>query len=113
MAEAGIDVAIYSSGSVLAQRRLFESTPDGDLTGLISAFFDTAVGPKASQDSYVRIARALGHAPPQILFISDVTFELAAARAAGCQVLLSIRPGNPRQPDAAHFPSTTAGLGEI
>ncbi len=108
--EAGIDVAIYSSGSVLAQRRLFESTPDGDLTGLITAFFDTAVGPKTSRDSYERIARALGHEPSQILFISDVTAELAAARAAGFRVLLSERPGNPPQPDAVQFESMGDGL---
>ena len=43
----GIDVAIYSSGSELAQRRLFESIEDGDLTPFIAAFFDTAVGAKA------------------------------------------------------------------
>jgi enolase-phosphatase E1 len=111
--EAGIDVAIYSSGSVLAQRRLFESTPDGDLTGLIRAFFDTAVGPKTSQESYGRIARALGHEPSQLLFLSDVTAELAAARAAGFQVVLSVRPGNPPQPDAAHFESRVNGLDGI
>jgi enolase-phosphatase E1 len=103
--QAGLDVAIYSSGSVLAQRRLFESTPDGNLTGLITAFFDTAAGPKTSRDSYVRIAQALGHEPSQILFISDVTAELAAARAAGYQVRLSVRPGNPPQPGAAQFES--------
>jgi enolase-phosphatase E1 len=111
--ERGIDVAIYSSGSVLAQRRLFESTPAGDLTGLIRAFFDTAVGPKTSSGSYVRIAQALGHEPSRILFISDVTAELAAARAAGLQVRLSVRPGNPPQPDAAAFEVLRGGLDGI
>ena len=33
---AGLRVAIYSSGSELAQRRLFESTEHGDLTPLLS-----------------------------------------------------------------------------
>ena len=100
---SGIDVAIYSSGSELAQRRLFESIEDGDLTPFITAFFDTAVGPKQSAESYANIARALGRDPAGILFVSDVTAELAAARAAGMQVLLSIRPGNGAQPEAGHF----------
>jgi enolase-phosphatase E1 len=109
----GIDVAIYSSGSVLAQRHLFESTPAGDLTGLIRAFFDTAVGPKTASDSYIRIAQALGHEPSRILFVSDVTAELSAARAAGFQVRLSVRPGNPSQADAAAYELVVGGLDGI
>lgn len=99
----GIDVAIYSSGSELAQRRLFESIEGDDLTPFITAFFDTSVGPKQSAESYANIARALGRDPASILFVSDVTAELAAARTAGMQVLLSIRPGNGVQPEAGHF----------
>ena len=99
----GLDVAIYSSGSVLAQRLLFESTPDGDLTALLSGFFDTAVGAKTSSDSYARICAVLGHDPHEVLFISDVTAELVAARDAGLQVRLSIRPGNLPQPAAEEF----------
>ena len=57
--EAGLLVAIYSSGSELSQRRLFESVADGDLTPLISAFFDTAVGAKTDPASYRRIVAAL------------------------------------------------------
>jgi 2,3-diketo-5-methylthio-1-phosphopentane phosphatase len=98
-----LQVAIYSSGSALAQRRLFESLPGGDLTALISGFFDTAVGPKIAASSYVSICRALGRQPREVAFISDVTKELAAARSAGLQVLLSIRPGNPPQPDAGDY----------
>ena len=89
----GLAVAIYSSGSVLAQRRLFESTREGDLTPLFSGFFDTAVGAKVSAGSYTTIAARLNCAPRQVLFISDVTAELRAARDAGMQVLLSIRLG--------------------
>jgi len=100
---AGIDVSIYSSGSVLAQRRLFESTVEGDLTPLLTAFFDTSAGAKTSAESYRRIANALGRKPAQVLFISDVTTELTAARTAGLQVLLSMRAGNPPQTDADQF----------
>ena len=99
----GIDVAIYSSGSELAQRRLFASTSDGDLTPLIVAFFDTAVGAKREAASYHRIADALNHQPAEILFISDVTAELAAATEAGLQSVLSIRAGNAPQPGADNF----------
>jgi enolase-phosphatase E1 len=84
---AGTDVAIYSSGSELAQRLLFASTPQGDLTPLLCGFFDTRVGPKTSADSYRRIAGALGRQPDEILFISDSPAELDAARAAGLQVV--------------------------
>lgn len=90
----GVELAIYSSGSVLAQRLLFGSTAAGDLTGLFAHFFDTGVGPKQSRESYQRIARAITLAPDRLLFISDVPDELDAARTAGFQPLLCIRPGN-------------------
>jgi enolase-phosphatase E1 len=90
-----VAVAIYSSGSVLAQRLLFGATDEGDLTPFIEAFFDTAVGPKRWSDSYRRIAAELRHQPDELLFVSDTPAELAAARGAGCQVLLAERPGNP------------------
>jgi len=99
----GIMVAIYSSGSELAQRRLFESTPDGDLTPFIAAFFDTAVGAKTESASYSRIAGRLHLPPDQVLFVSDVTTELRAARAAGMRVVLSLRSGNRFQADADRF----------
>lgn len=101
--EAGIDPAIYSSGSELAQRRLFESTRHGDLAPLIVRFFDTSVGAKGDAESYSRIAAELGRPAGDILFVSDVTRELAAARGAGLHVVLSLRPGNAAQPDAASF----------
>ena len=91
---AGIRLAIFSSGSVLAQPMLFRTTTFGDLTRCISAFFDTSVGPKISPDSYRGIATALHCLPDHILFVSDTAAELAAARAAGCAVLMCRRPGN-------------------
>ena len=86
---AGIEIAIYSSGSVLAQKLIFrERLPD------ISAFFDTSVGPKRSIDSYRRIAGELQRPPERILFVSDVPEELNAALDAGMQIVLAVRPGN-------------------
>jgi enolase-phosphatase E1 len=91
---AGLRIAIYSSGSVLAQQLIFRTSADGDLTPLISDFFDTAVGAKVSAASYQAIATAMELAPAGILFVSDVTPELIAARNAGLQVTLAVRPGN-------------------
>lgn len=97
---AGITVAIYSSGSVLAQQLLFRSTRLGDLTPLIDAYFDTNVGAKREPESYRRIADALGRTPGRLLFISDVPAELVAAREAGCAAVLCVRPGNVAASDA-------------
>jgi 2,3-diketo-5-methylthio-1-phosphopentane phosphatase len=97
--EMPLDVAIYSSGSELAQRLIFGNTAYGDLTPLISRFFDTAVGPKIATESYSRIAADLARTPDRMLFVSDVTAELDAATSAGCHVLLCVRPGNRPQPD--------------
>ena len=97
---ASVRPAIYSSGSELAQRRLFESTGHGDLTPLIEGFFDTTVGSKLASSSYTNVASRLGVRPEQILFVSDVTPELAAAAAVGCGTVLSVRPGNRPQSDA-------------
>lgn len=103
----GLRIAIYSSGSVLAQKLLFGNTTDGDLTHLIDAWFDTRVGPKREASSYRRIAESLEAAPESILFVSDVTAELEAARLAGMRTALSIRPGNPPQPEAGSYESIT------
>lgn len=95
---AGLTAAVYSSGSELAQRLLFQTTAHGDLTQLFVRFFDTAVGAKTSADSYRRIARELERPANRMLFVSDVTTELDAARAAGWQTVLCVRPGNIPQP---------------
>lgn len=99
----GIRIAIYSSGSVLAQKLLFSHTTAGDLTPCIEAWFDTRIGAKREVESYRRIAASLGIAPAAILFISDVSAEIEAAQNAGMQVALSVRPGNPPQPHADRF----------
>jgi enolase-phosphatase E1 len=94
---AGLDVSIFSSGSVLAQQLLFAHTEAGDLTPFISHYFDTGVGKKGDPESYRRIAEQIGLPPSEILFVSDVVTELAAAREAGMETALSIRPGNQPQ----------------
>ena len=94
---AGIRTAIYSSGSVLAQKLLFGTTTLGDLTALIDGHFDTAVGAKRDRASYEAIAATLSVAPNEILFLSDTGEELDAAAKAGCNAALVIRPGNQKQ----------------
>ena len=86
--DAGHVLAVYSSGSVPAQKLLFAHTDGGDLTDLFSGWFDTAVGGKRDASSYVRIAEALGTAPGDVLFLSDVVAELDAAREAGMRTVL-------------------------
>lgn len=105
---AGIRTAIYSSGSELAQRRLFGSTAAGDLTPFIDGFFDTAVGAKEEPASYRHIAASLGVHPDRIVFVSDVVAELVAAARTGCRAVLSVRPGNRAQPGAETFAQVTS-----
>ena len=98
-AKAGIGVGIFSSGSVLAQKLLFQHSIAGDLTSFLRWHFDTAIGAKADPESYRKIASAIGEASPTAVFVSDVVRELDAARAAGMQTALAIRPGNQATPD--------------
>ncbi|PBJ83153.1 acireductone synthase [Lysobacteraceae bacterium NML93-0399] len=85
---AGDTLAVYSSGSVPAQKLFFGHSAAGDLTGLFSAWFDTEIGGKREAESYARIADALDAAPAEILFLSDVVAELDAARDAGLRTVL-------------------------
>jgi enolase-phosphatase E1 len=93
-------VAIYSSGSVEAQRILFRHTIFGDLTPYVSAYFDTRTGPKIASPSYEAIAKAVGVWTAEILFFSDSIAELDAARKAQCYTRLVMRPGNVLVDDA-------------
>jgi enolase-phosphatase E1 len=98
----GLGVHIYSSGSVLAQQLLFQSTQAGDLTPLLDGYFDTAIGAKTSSDSYVAILARLGLSSAQALFVSDVVAELDAARGAGFRTALCVRNGARAPENAAH-----------
>ena len=91
----GRDIAIFSSGSVLAQRLLFGHTAAGDLTPFLRSYFDTTTGPKAAAESYQRIAGSLQRAPAEMLFASDTVAELEAARDAGLATVLCVRGAEP------------------
>ncbi len=98
----GRRLAIFSSGSVYAQELLFAYSTAGDLTAFLNGFFDTTTGPKRESESYRRIASALGVAESEVLYLSDVTAELDAARAAGMQTGLVLRPGAPVSAGSSH-----------
>lgn len=100
--QGGLDVRIYSSGSILAQQLLFSTTRYGDLTRFLKGYFDTTTGPKTEAASYSSIAATFDLTAVQVLFFSDVTRELDAATAAGMQVRLSLRSGNPPQPQNSY-----------
>ncbi len=100
---AGVDVRIYSSGSVHAQRLFFGHSEAGDLLPLISGHYDTTTGPKREPESYRRIATDWGLPAPSVLFLSDVVAELEAARSAGMQTALVVRPSNAAvEPEHGH-----------
>ena len=100
----GKTVAVYSSGSILAQKLLFRYTDHGDLTPCISANFDTEVGHKREAESYRHIANKLNRDADDILFLSDIPEELIAAAQAGYQTRLVVRPGNAPIDPAAFSP---------
>ena len=102
---AGIALYVYSSGSVGAQKLLFGHSDAGDLLPLFAGHFDTAIGGKKEAASYAAIARAIGIAPPELLFLSDVEVELEAARAAGFASILLARDG---VPEISAFPVATS-----
>lgn len=100
--KAGKVIAIFSSGSVQAQRNLFANTTAGDLSSFLSGYFDTTTGPKREARSYAKIAAALRRVPQEVLFISDVVEELDAARQAGLRTVWCVRMPEPRSPANGH-----------
>lgn len=105
---SGIKLYVYSSGSVEAQKLFFGHTHQGDLRGYLSGYFDTSTGPKRESTSYSKIAAVCRLRADRLIFLSDVSAELAAASAAGFQVGLCLRPGNAPQPDADRWPQITS-----
>ena len=86
-------LGIYSSGSVHAQKLIFGYSTEGDLTPMISHFFDTKVGGKREKESYLKIAQETRLSPFEIHFFSDIPEELRAAKNAGMGVTQVLREG--------------------
>ena len=87
-----VDLYVYSSGSVPAQKLLFGFSEAGDLTPLFSGYFDTEIGAKRDPQSYRAILAAIGRRGDEVLFLSDVVEELDAASTAGMHTTLLARP---------------------
>lgn len=87
----GLKLYIYSSGSVQAQKLLFRYSNAGDLTPLLSGYFDTQIGHKREIISYQTIAQLINLPPAEILFLSDIREELDAAAQAGLKTCCLVR----------------------
>jgi enolase-phosphatase E1 len=92
--QQGLVLAVYSSGSVTAQKLLYGHSQAGDLRPLFRHWFDTHTGGKHEVDSYTRICTAMEVEPQRVLFISDSEAEIQAAKAANLRVILSERDGS-------------------
>ncbi|EDO16331.1 hypothetical protein Kpol_1059p21 [Vanderwaltozyma polyspora DSM 70294] len=110
----GNRIYIYSSGSVRAQKLLFEfvACNDGketiDLRPSILDYFDiNTSGVKTESSSYDKIAKTIEHSEhrERILFLSDNPKELEAASSAGLSTRLVIRPGNAPVEDDTKYTS--------
>lgn len=108
---SGTKVYIYSSGSREAQRLIFGNTQFGDMRPFLCGYFDTVTGNKREARSYKEIFLSIGtDEPSQIVFATDVLQEAAAAREAGLQAILVLRPGNVPLPADHGFPTVTSLL---
>jgi len=110
----GVGLAVFSSGSVASQVPWFRHSPGGDLTPLVSGFFDTvSAGPKKETASYEAIAASLGESPGHLLFLTDHPDEVRAAHGAGWQVVASVRQGEPWEfADFGDFP-VVSSFGQV
>jgi enolase-phosphatase E1 len=114
--EAGIDIQIYSSGSVPAQKLLFQYTTDGDLREQVSGWWDTVnAGMKMEKASYDTIAAAReGVEKSDWLFLSDRVEEVEAAKAAGMRSRVVVREGNaPVSPEVLEMHDAIRDFGEL
>lgn len=100
--DAGVKIIIYSSGSVAAQKLLFQYTnadfQGGDLRSLIvegEGYFDTVnAGMKQERSSYEKIAATRRESVRKWLFLSDNVKEVKAAKEAGMRSFVVVREGN-------------------
>jgi enolase-phosphatase E1 len=91
--EQGIDLGVFSSGSVSAQKLIFGYSISGDLTPYFSHYFDTNTGGKREAETYSKIAKALQLEASDILFFSDIVEELEAADSNGYATVQLARDG--------------------
>lgn len=95
----GIELGVFSSGSIAAQKLIFGHSISGDLTPYFSHYFDTITGGKRETATYSNIAHLLNRNPAGILFLSDIREELECAKQAGFQTIQLVRKGASRDWD--------------
>ena len=106
--ENGIDLGVFSSGSIAAQKLIFGYSEAGDLTPFFSNYFDTTTGGKREIATYAKISEELNLASENILFLSDIMEELEAAQSAGMQTVQLVRLET-----ESNWPQTVADFTEI
>ncbi|MBI3772934.1 MAG: acireductone synthase [Gammaproteobacteria bacterium] len=87
----GLQLFVFSSGSVDAQKLLFGYSEFGDLRPLFSGYFDTNIGSKREESAYRHIMEDIGCSANEILFLSDIKEELDAAAATGMRTIQLVR----------------------
>ena len=97
--QAQIPLYVYSSGSITAQKLLFGFSEKGDINYLFKGNFDTGIGAKKEAKSYGNILIELqkSHSAikaEDILFLSDNSDELKAAKATGFKTIKLARPSD-------------------
>jgi len=75
-----------------------------DMLHLLMGHKDTTTGLKKEADSYREIAKAFNLYPADVLFLSDGLAEVDAAREAGLQTGLCVRPDNAEVPQGHGHP---------
>ncbi|XP_057955990.1 probable bifunctional methylthioribulose-1-phosphate dehydratase/enolase-phosphatase E1 2 isoform X2 [Malania oleifera] len=99
-----LEVYVYSNCSREAQQLLLANSNFGDLRKYFCGFFDTTVGNKEENHSYSEILQSVGVVKPtDMVFVTDVFQEAVAAKAAGLEVMISIRAGNEPLPEHHGF----------
>jgi enolase-phosphatase E1 len=106
--ESGIQLGVFSSGSIAAQKLIFGYSVAGDLTPYFSAYFDTTSGGKREVETYIKISQELNIQPSEILFLSDIIEELEAAQQAGLLTIQLVRPGT-----IANWKNTASSFSDI
>ncbi|MCB0370418.1 MAG: acireductone synthase [Bdellovibrionales bacterium] len=83
-----IQLGIYSSGSIKAQKLLFKYSEYNDLDKHFSYNFDLQMGSKKDVSSYIKISHELNILPEEITFISDSSDEVNSANKANFKTYL-------------------------
>jgi enolase-phosphatase E1 len=100
---SGLKIFIYSSGSINAQKLLFGHSSYGDLNYLFSGNFDTQIGSKKEFESYRKITEAIKLKASEIMFLSDNSDELKAAKESGMNVIKLARPEDKIESDIKYL----------